>query len=730
MIGFWRLDEGRGDLVRDTSGHGHDGKAEHCVWQETPPALGFDGYQSFVDVPWHEDFYPKEELTLAAWVWPADLAGEGALISMGREHPSSGYHLIHDNGAPRFMLATERRPRVGGNALHRVGSAKPLLRGGVWTHVAATYSVSGNRACLYCDGALVADAPADGKIVYYPVWGMTKMPLSFGDRSHQKGFWSLDGFLRNVRVYNRCLGPEEIKRIFDAERGEVVALTPTPPGKRPAQGLPSSLDVEIVDADSGEPLPAKVFLTAADGRCFWPDQALVYGFTQKRQAFFTGGRFSAPVPAGGIEIRALHGFEYSPVSEKIVIGAGEKKQIRVEMRRLARLREMGWYCGEHHLHPWGHGRQKYDRFFCDPQRAVPTAVLIFKAEGLDYAFMSQLDLSLAYGRRHEEERFLLHASGEDFTGGTGGDMCFIGTKTHPRRKNIFDHIAGFDHAEREGAAALHTHPYAGHVDNPKDLLFARDLPIAVALGKASVWDMFCGGPTERMVADWHRFLNMGFRLGVTGSTDTYLNNPRYVIAPGASRTYVRAQEFSIDAITDAYRKARTFATNGPLLLLEANGKSIGDVLELKGDAPVSVQVSLHAWDVNGLVRVEVIRNGDVVKSFPGEDRNEMQEQFEVAVDDTCWLVARCTGKTGEGIGGTAYTSPIYLQFGARPIRPRQEDIAYFVQWLDDYERVLPAIAQEIGGVGSEDYAPLVALIRQTRDALQSLPEKPRTWLDR
>jgi len=732
LVGFWRLDDGKGDVVRDSSGNDRAGKAQHCAWDKTNgggAALEFLGYQSFVDVPWHKDFYPEEELTLAVWVHLTDLTGEGALVSMGREHPSSGYHLIYDNGALLFMLATERRPRVGGRALHRIRSAKPLLEEGRWAHVAATYSVSANKAVLYFNGASAAEAPADGKIVYYPVWGMKEMPLTFGDRSHQKYFWSLDGFLRNVRLYGRALKPDEIKRIYESEREEILALRPTPSRKRPARELPVSLHVDIADAESGERLPAKVLVTARDGRSFWPEGGLAYGFMEKQQAFFTDGKFSVRVPAGEIEVHVQHGFEYLPAKRAVSVGEGEQRQLRIELKPLVKMKALGWYGGEHHLHPWGHGKQKYDRFFRDPKRSVQLAALIFKAEGLDYAFMAQLEPALKYGQTYGEPGFFLHASGEDFTGGTGGDMCFINTKTRPRRKNIFDNISGFDHARKEGGVALHTHPYWGEVGNPKDLGFARDLPVAVALEKESVWDLFCwGGTIERKVADWYRFLNLGFRLGVTGSTDTYLNNPRRIIAPGCSRTYVRASEFSIDAITDGYRYGRTFATKGPLVVMQVNGKDIGDVIKLNGPAPVEVEIHIRAWHLNGLERVEVIRNGTVVKSFPGQGRKAMEERFRVPVAATSWLVAHCAGKSGGGVGGIAYTSPIYLQFGSDPIEPKEDDIAYFLQWLDDYERVLPAVAMELGGVTQKDYAPLLDLIEKARRVFRSLPEKPKTWL--
>ena len=163
--------------------------------------------------------------------------------------------------------------------------------------------------------------------------------------------------------------------------------------------------------------------------------------------------------------------------------------------------------------------------------------------------------------------------------------------------------------------------------------------------------------------------------------------------------------------------------------MQVNGKDIGEVITLKGDAPVNVQILLKEWHVNGLDRVEVIRNGELIKSFPGEGRKMMEERFEASVDATCWLVAHCAGKDGDGVGGVAYTSPIYLQFGTEPMKPRKEDVTYFLKWLDEYEGVLPAVAKEIGGVGEKDYAPLLALIGQTRGVFQSLMENPRTWLD-
>src|SRR4051794_13702782 len=72
-LGFWKFDEGSGDIARDSSGGGHDAKLIDPAWvkQGEGSALSFDGKsEQYVDLGPSESLGVKGLVTLEAWIKP------------------------------------------------------------------------------------------------------------------------------------------------------------------------------------------------------------------------------------------------------------------------------------------------------------------------------------------------------------------------------------------------------------------------------------------------------------------------------------------------------------------------------------------------------------------------------------------------------------------------------------------------------------------------------------
>src|SRR5690606_25626153 len=96
-LALYQFEEGSGDVLKDTSGHGHHGKIHGALWVpgptksalpehdaaiaaapgEDPPALFFDGTQDYVHIP-YAPVDGRPPLTIEAWIRPeADKARWG-----------------------------------------------------------------------------------------------------------------------------------------------------------------------------------------------------------------------------------------------------------------------------------------------------------------------------------------------------------------------------------------------------------------------------------------------------------------------------------------------------------------------------------------------------------------------------------------------------------------------------------------------------------------------------
>ena len=136
-----------------------------------------------------------------------------------------------------------------------------------------------------------------------------------------------------------------------------------------AAPAPSGLvRLEVTDADSGRPLPARVGLYDATGRLPLPsdDAVMVHRFadhvrrlwvsrrdawpSESRQIFYVDGSYEARVPAGTYDVVVTHGPEYRAHRGTVEVSAGESALAAVALDRYADLPSQGWISGDAHIH--------------------------------------------------------------------------------------------------------------------------------------------------------------------------------------------------------------------------------------------------------------------------------------------------------------------------------------------------------------------------------------------
>ena len=98
MYGWWRLNDGKGDVAVDCSGNGHHGmlRGEHGgpLWSKDArgTVLSFDGIDAYVET---ETFFPDlaMPLSISLWVKPAPTQTEHADILGNHGEPFVGINL-------------------------------------------------------------------------------------------------------------------------------------------------------------------------------------------------------------------------------------------------------------------------------------------------------------------------------------------------------------------------------------------------------------------------------------------------------------------------------------------------------------------------------------------------------------------------------------------------------------------------------------------------------------
>ena len=198
-VGLWRLDEGTGSRITDSSDHGNHGTVKNPVWVDgrRGRALQFDAKDVAV-IPDSRSLNLRDEVTLAFWLKVLGDTGTWQFPVTkfkGNLRRNYGIYLRPDDVCAAFSGSFERA-----SFRHSDMPGKTPLNDGKWHHLAATYSMFERRARLYVDGKLDAERSLD-----YGAMRLTTEPLRLGVGTK--------GVIDEVVVYPRALRPEEIAEL-------------------------------------------------------------------------------------------------------------------------------------------------------------------------------------------------------------------------------------------------------------------------------------------------------------------------------------------------------------------------------------------------------------------------------------------------------------------------------------------------------------------------------------
>lgn len=217
LIGHWKLADGAGTAAADSSSSGVEGQLTGgAAWAPataaSPPALKLDG-TGWVNLGRDLNLVQgASAVTVAAWVSPDKLAGEGATNNILCLSRNTG-------GAPtnesRLAIALCNSGAILGAARSNdaeppqiVKSTEKLVKTGTWTHVAATVDYASNSIALYVNGNPLTPAGA----VKFAAKTTVTTPCTMGAigiDDHGAG-GAFIGRIADIRLYARLLSQEEI----------------------------------------------------------------------------------------------------------------------------------------------------------------------------------------------------------------------------------------------------------------------------------------------------------------------------------------------------------------------------------------------------------------------------------------------------------------------------------------------------------------------------------------
>ena len=166
-----------------------------------------------------------------------------------------------------------------------------------------------------------------------PVAGGEPYKLTFYEHDAFHPRWSPDGEWIAYISNEHGVSHLELLETYGGERRKVTITHRR--WKRP-MGV---LSVRTVDASTGKIAPARIHLTASDGKFYCPRETYSR-FLQGAldHAFHTTGTFNIDVPVGTLSLVAVKGFEFWPTETEVEIIAGDVTRVELGLERMTTWR--------------------------------------------------------------------------------------------------------------------------------------------------------------------------------------------------------------------------------------------------------------------------------------------------------------------------------------------------------------------------------------------------------
>ncbi len=222
-IASWNFDEGVGDTLHDSSGHGHHGVIHGANWVKGVQGQGlkFNG-QAWVEIPGDSNLNVKS-FTFSIWLYQSGNGVRAPLMEFQKPNELVGIHLWANcqgwsQDLPGSFYANLRASDASTsqsgsyrerNLLHTEMGTAP---GGRWNHLALTFDSSSGTARIFLNGKKQAEQ------VLARFQPRTSGSLFLGIRSRTSSDWDagmgLVGSLDQGDLFNRALSPSEIVTLY------------------------------------------------------------------------------------------------------------------------------------------------------------------------------------------------------------------------------------------------------------------------------------------------------------------------------------------------------------------------------------------------------------------------------------------------------------------------------------------------------------------------------------
>jgi hypothetical protein len=217
LVGYWRFENnvsGSGGTVRDWSGNNNDGTTKNGVntsvegFMPQSNAYNFDGKDDYVSLPDEKSQYPKNDISVGAWVY----------VKKGNDIVDINYAASSDSDRESGVFLGTSGAAFTLKSNSDAGLDIASIEENTWKHILITRDRSAGTARYYINGDVVAENTSfdTSQIEYEPP------DQSYDDDSVNIGYWTragwpgsyFEGKIDEVRIYNQALSSSEVDSLY------------------------------------------------------------------------------------------------------------------------------------------------------------------------------------------------------------------------------------------------------------------------------------------------------------------------------------------------------------------------------------------------------------------------------------------------------------------------------------------------------------------------------------
>jgi hypothetical protein len=423
----------------------------------------------------------------------------------------------------------------------------------------------------------------------------------------------------------------------------------------PARAAPhgdGQLAIEVVDAETGQPIAARMHLKNGRGR---PVKLRAAGLNQYADHFYVDGKSTLALRIGQYTFDLEAGPEYRTQNGHFEIKRHADDSERIEMHRFADLAKEGWWAGD-----------------LDAERRADDLPLALRAESL--AYVPNRDET---GENVLAAELLVFGLSQplDAAGKTSLEMLReakrLGGHVVARTPFAWDLPVWLSSGELDAIELVHHHALRDAVVDNEDDGRPRDKTFFPGHTGNGRWSE----------AIYYHVLGCGLRIPPAAGSGSGTNgNPL-----GVNRVYVHCgQEFSPAAWWDSLEAGKVFVTNGPLLRSVVAGQLPGYVFHLDGRGKLSLEIGLDLATRVPVDYLQIIKDGRVEHEVRLDKFAESGGQLPpLEFDESGWFLVRAVTSNVKNYQ-FASSGPYYVSQAGRP-RVSRASVKFFLDWIEAAE---------------------------------------------